>query len=72
MCGIVGIALSDCSKVPDQILVEKMCSRIKHRGPDEDGILVKNNIAIGMTRLSIIDLIFNLGPEAGEFLKRIS
>ena len=49
-----------------------MCSAIHHRGPDDRGFSAFPQQGIGMTRLSIIDLIFNLGPEAGEFLKRIS
>ena len=29
---------------------------IEHRGPDEDGFYLKNNVGLGMRRLSIIDL----------------
>jgi len=33
-----------------------MCSTITHRGPDSDGFLLRPGVALGMRRLSIIDL----------------
>lgn len=54
MCGIVGIANKD-SHIKREIL-EKMNSAIIHRGPDEDGFYVKENIGLAMRRLAIIDL----------------
>ncbi len=54
MCGIVGIANKD-SQINREIL-EQMNSAIFHRGPDEDGFYVKENIGLAMRRLSIIDL----------------
>ena len=33
-----------------------MMRTIKHRGPDDDGVFVKENIGLGFVRLSIIDL----------------
>ena len=33
-----------------------MCKIITHRGPDEQGTIVKDRAALGMRRLSIIDL----------------
>ena len=33
-----------------------MLTRIKHRGPDESGIYLSDNIGLGSVRLSIIDL----------------
>ncbi len=33
-----------------------MCSAMKHRGPDDEGFFIDNQIALGHRRLSIIDL----------------
>lgn len=33
-----------------------MLGHIKHRGPDDEGYCIHENLAIGMTRLSIVDL----------------
>lgn len=54
MCGIVGIANKD-SHIKREILVQ-MNQAIIHRGPDEDGFYVKENIGLAMRRLAIIDL----------------
>ena len=51
MCGIAGILGID-----DKELVKKMVNAIKHRGPDEEGYYVDENLTMGMCRLSIIDL----------------
>lgn len=55
MCGIVGIAYQGTRPVEREIL-EKMNSAIVHRGPDEDGFYLKENIGLAMRRLAIIDL----------------
>jgi len=52
MCGIVGVVGNKATRR----LVERMCSTIAHRGPDSDGFLVRPGVALGMRRLSIIDL----------------
>jgi asparagine synthase (glutamine-hydrolysing) len=54
MCGITGItdrAIGNKEKV-----LREMTKAIIHRGPDDDGFFVDENIALGMRRLSIIDL----------------
>ena len=55
MCGIAGV-FGPFSE--DNIVrkVEKMCTAIHHRGPDDRGFSVFPQQGIGMTRLSIIDL----------------
>ena len=50
MCGINGFTWSD----PD--LLKKMNSVTKYRGPDDEGEFNDNNVSLGHTRLSIIDL----------------
>ncbi len=55
MCGIVGIVHNSTQPV-DRVLLEQMNCSIVHRGPDEDGFYLKDNVGLAMRRLSIIDL----------------
>lgn len=55
MCGIVGIANAGSQSVERELL-RKMNACIVHRGPDEDGFYLKENVGLAMRRLSIIDL----------------
>lgn len=50
MCGITGFNWSD------EHLVDKMTESIRHRGPDDMGCLVDENISLGHCRLSVIDI----------------
>jgi asparagine synthase (glutamine-hydrolysing) len=54
MCGIAGVI--DPKIEGKEVVAREMVSRIFHRGPDEDGFFVDENVALGMRRLSIIDL----------------
>ncbi len=56
MCGIAGIATWRVANVPGQETIERMCDAMTHRGPDDAGYLVERGLALGMRRLSIIDL----------------
>src|SRR5215204_6492289 len=58
MCGIAGF-ISNQDRTPrDERLsvLNEMCASIRHRGPDEQGMFVEGQAALGMRRLSIIDL----------------
>src|SRR5437660_10190295 len=60
MCGITGWANLDPRTPPPEggeELLRSMCERMVHRGPDSEGYLVDDGIALGMRRLAIIDLI---------------
>jgi asparagine synthase (glutamine-hydrolysing) len=52
ICGIVGIE----SKETSELIIRRMLSSIVHRGPDEEGVLISPRVAVGVRRLSIIDL----------------
>src|SRR5688572_7454371 len=55
MCGIAGIfGLSDRQKAGE--LIQRMNDKIAHRGPDDQGIYVDDQVALGHRRLAIIDL----------------
>lgn len=68
MCGIAGEVRAGGG---DAHLVREMCETIRHRGPDEDGYLSDGAVALGMRRLSIIDIghsqqpVFNDGRSVG-------
>lgn len=53
MCGINGFNFNN------QELIEKMNKKIQHRGPDDEGFYLDENISLGHRRLSIIDLSSN-------------
>ena len=58
MCGIAGFISKDKNAPTESraALLDRMCRRIVHRGPDEQGTVVRDRAALGMRRLSIIDL----------------
>ena len=56
MCGIAGfINIQPGSDIAEQ-LIKNMCGVIRHRGPDDQGVWIGDGIALGVRRLSIIDL----------------
>jgi len=67
MCGIAGIYNYQSSKEPStEGIVKNMLSLIKHRGPDESGILQDSNVGMGSVRLSIIDLTSGQQPMSDQ------
>lgn len=59
MCGICGIIDYRHNNNIKEEAIRKMCSQMQHRGPDDEGIYIKNgrlSIGLGHRRLSIIDL----------------
>ena len=54
MCGITGIMRFGAQV--DETEIKSMTKSIAHRGPDGEGIFIKDNIALGHRRLSIIDI----------------
>ena len=55
MCGICGF-MNRLGKNENEIIIEKMLSKITHRGPDGKGAFVKDELAMGNTRLSLVGL----------------
>lgn len=56
MCGITGFAAFRDFPVIEMPKLQSMVGTLFHRGPDEAGMAVHENVAMGMRRLSIIDL----------------
>ena len=54
MCGHISIYYKN--KKADELLIRQLTEKIIHRGPDDTGYFIKDNIAFGFNRLSIIDL----------------
>ena len=68
MCGIAGwINLENkSSQNGGEAVLHAMCERMKHRGPDSEGLWLENQVALGMRRLSIIDLATGEQPVYSE------
>jgi asparagine synthase (glutamine-hydrolysing) len=55
MCGICGFIKFDNEKAQEAPIREMMRIQ-KHRGPDDEGVFVEDNVGLGFVRLSILDL----------------
>src|SRR5438876_3046660 len=69
MCGITGWANLDPRTPPPEgatDLLHSMCERMVHRGPDAEGLMVREGVALGMRRLAIIDLVTGEQPVFNE------
>lgn len=59
MCGIAGWVNLDTSKnsnIDREAVLHSMCEAIVHRGPNSEGLWLDDTVALGMRRLSVIDL----------------
>ena len=70
MCGIAGFIDLWTRNGVDAIergrLLKRMCDVIRHRGPDDEGFHLQPGVALGMRRLSIIDVAGGAQPISGE------
>ena len=66
MCGIAGFVQRDPSHQADQTLLQCMCSILRHRGPDDQGLFLQGPVGLGSRRLSIIDLTSGHQPIFNE------
>src|SRR6516225_10220570 len=65
MCGIAGV-LDLKGRVPERLVLERMCDALAHRGPDDAGYYLQGAAALGQRRLSIIDLATGKQPMSNE------
>lgn len=56
MCGICGIIHFELIRAVEQLQLLRMHDSMEHRGPDDSGLYINENIGLGSRRLSIIDL----------------
>ncbi|HMH52712.1 MAG TPA: asparagine synthase (glutamine-hydrolyzing) [Candidatus Acidoferrum sp.] len=61
MCGIAGYVGHGSAET-----LAAMLPRLRHRGPDGEGVHVESGVGLGMTRLAIIDLEGGGQPMANE------
>jgi asparagine synthase (glutamine-hydrolysing) len=66
MCGICGIVSFQNREVLNDELLRRMNQSLFHRGPDDQGYYRDNFAALGMRRLSIIDLELGHQPISNE------
>jgi asparagine synthase (glutamine-hydrolysing) len=66
MCGIAGIMKFGQGARTDSGAVRRMCAAMTHRGPDDEGVYADGPAAIGMRRLSIIDVAGGHQPISNE------
>src|SRR6266852_54198 len=66
MCGIAGIVSAEPEDRIEAATIHRMCDAIVHRGPDDEGIFVKDGTGLGMRRLRIIDLAGGHQPVFNE------
>ena len=66
MCGIAGIIdLAGQRPVPERT-IQQMAHALLHRGPDEEGFLLRPGLALASRRLSIVGLADGQQPIANE------
>lgn len=61
MCAICGIINYENNNASEQF-IRDMCDKMSKRGPDNIGVYLNNNIALGHNRLSIIDVNYGNQP----------
>lgn len=66
MCGICGVHSYGGSDHISAHAIGDMLSAIQHRGPDDEGTYVESDVALGIRRLSIIDLAGGKQPIRNE------
>jgi asparagine synthase (glutamine-hydrolysing) len=66
VCGICGVFHIDPQRRVERAALEAMNQRIVHRGPDDAGFYVCENVGLAMRRLSIIDLRTGHQPVSNE------
>jgi len=66
MCGIAGIYHVNSHGSISLDVLKAMTATLRHRGPDEAGLYVDDNVGLGHTRLSIIDLSSGTQPIHNE------
>src|SRR5258708_35741513 len=66
MCGICGVYEYGTRRPVERSVLSDMLQVLHHRGPDDEGIYLDRHLAMGMRRLSIIDLASGKQPIANE------
>jgi asparagine synthase (glutamine-hydrolysing) len=66
MCGIAGILSLRAGATPERAELAAMIARLRHRGPDGNGMRIEGPIGLAHARLSVIDLDTGQQPIHNE------
>ena len=66
MCGINGLLHHDTLRVVSEDTLQRMRGVQTHRGPDDHGTFIDQNVGLGFNRLAIIDIAGGHQPMANE------
>jgi asparagine synthase (glutamine-hydrolysing) len=66
MCGIAGIIFRDGQRPVDPSDLQAMAGALVHRGPDDEGSLIRGSAGFAMRRLSVIDVAGGRQPIWNE------
>ncbi len=66
MCAIAGILNLAEAPPPAEAVLRRMLGMVRHRGPDQFGMYLADQVALGNARLSIIDLAGGQQPITNE------
>jgi asparagine synthase (glutamine-hydrolysing) len=66
MCGIAGVFDTQGTKAVSDIPLKPMIGALHHRGPDQRGLYLDDDVGLGHARLSIIDLAGGIQPIHNE------
>ena len=66
MCGIAGIIDLAGERLVPEGCIQRMARALLHRGPDEEGFLVRPGLALASRRLSIVGLADGQQPMGNE------
>jgi asparagine synthase (glutamine-hydrolysing) len=66
MCGITGLVHFNRERAISPGVLKKMSHSIYHRGPDDEGHYIHQNVGLGFRRLSIIDLSTGHQPLSNQ------
>jgi asparagine synthase (glutamine-hydrolysing) len=65
VCGLTGF-LEHRDRPPRREILQRMTDSLRHRGPDDEGSYLDDRLALGVRRLSIIDVQKGRQPIASE------
>lgn len=66
MCGFTGYWSKGLIPERGREFLENACGLLRHRGPDDSGILIRGSTGIGFVRLSILDLETGMQPVVNQ------
>lgn len=66
MCGIAGVIDLRGSREPDNVMVRRMATALRHRGPDDDGFMFAPGAGMGSRRLAIVGVTNGRQPIFNE------